>query len=333
MRRSSPSRRRRSWTSIRRCGIVLPALDLVAQAAGQVGQLHGGGGQTGVRARERLASGQGGAGAAEQVHGSPLAGGVDQLERLERCVAVGRGVGQAVLLQAQRGLLVGILQVGVGDLLHLVAQDVRLAGPLLGVAAQGGQCLVDRLQLAPNGPDPAEVRAGEGVEDVALRGGRDEGAVLVLAVDLHQLGRRLAQRTERGHAAVDPGPGPALGGDGAGEDDLAGLVAVAQDEPGLDQRLDGAGAHHAGVGPPAQHQLQRLDHQGLAGAGLPRQGGHAGPEDQCEVLDDAEVAHVQVGQHGRFTGPGGRAAGSAGCRRRSGARCAPRAPDVRPPCR
>ena len=115
-----------------------------------------------------------------------------------------------------------------GDLLDLVAQDVGLAGPLLGVAAQARQRLVERVQLAADGPDPAEVRAGEGVEDVALRGGRDEGAVLVLAVDLDQLGRRLAQRAERGHAAVDPGPGPALGGDRAGEDHLAGGVALPQ---------------------------------------------------------------------------------------------------------
>ena len=56
------------------------------------------------------------------------------------------------------------------DLLHLVAQDVGLAGALLGVAAQPGQRLVERVQLAPDGPHPAEVRAGEGVEDVALGG-------------------------------------------------------------------------------------------------------------------------------------------------------------------
>ncbi len=122
-------------------------------------------------ALERPAVGQRTAGPAEQVDGSPLAGGVDQLQRLERGVAVGRGVGQAVLLQTQAGLFVGVLQVGVGDLLHLVAQDVGLTGSLLGVAAQAGQRLVERLQLAPDGPDPAEVRAGEGVEHVALRGG------------------------------------------------------------------------------------------------------------------------------------------------------------------
>ena len=50
--------------------------------------------------------------------------------------------------------------------------------------------------------------------------------MLVLPVDLDQLRRRLAQGAERGHAAVDPGPGPPLGGNRAGEDHLALGVAL-----------------------------------------------------------------------------------------------------------
>ena len=332
MRRSSPSRRRRSCTSIEPLRIVLPALDLVAQGAGQVGDLDGGRGQTGVVALEGLPAGQRATGATEQVDGPALARRVDQLQCLERGIAVGRRVGQAVLFQPERGLFVGILQVGGGDLLHLVAQDVGLAGSLLGIAAQSRQRLVECEQLAPDGPHPAEIRAGKGIEDVALGGRRDEGAVLVLPVDLDQLGRHLAQSGERRHAAVHPGPGPALGGDRAGEDHLAGGVALPHHETRLDQGLGGTGAHHARVGPPAQDQLQGLDHQGLAGARLAGEGGHAGLEDQRQVLDHAEVAHVQIGQHGRLTGPGGRAAGSAGCPRRSGARCARRGRVARPRC-
>ena len=61
---------------------------------------------------------------------------------------VGAGVGQALLLEAQRLLLPGILQLGHGDLLHLVAEDVGFAGPLLVVAAERGQRVVQRPQLA-----------------------------------------------------------------------------------------------------------------------------------------------------------------------------------------
>ncbi len=203
---------------------------------------------------------------------------------------------------------------------------------MLGVTAQSRQRLVERVQLAADGPHPAEIRARIGIEDVALGGGRDEGAVLVLPVDLDQLRRRLAERAQGRHAAVDPGPGPALGGDRAGQDHLAGGVALPQHEAGLDQGLGGAGAHHAGVGPAAQHQLQRLDDERLAGAGLTGERRHAGPEDQRQVLDHTEVAHVQVGQHDALTGFVRPGAGSAECRRTSGARCARRAPGARPRC-
>ena len=226
LRRSSASRRRRSCTSTRRCGsssqpstssrsVRARSDSSTAAAARRAWWLS---------KASRPASAA--PGAAEQVEGPALAGGIDQVQRLERGVAVGGGVGQTVLLQTQRGLLVGILEVGGGDLLHLVAQDIRLPGALLRVTAQPRQRLVERVQLAPDGAHAAEIRAGEGVEDVALRGGRDEGPVLVLAVDLDQLGRRLAQRAQRGHAAVDPGPGAALGGDRTGQDHLAGGLVL-----------------------------------------------------------------------------------------------------------
>ena len=157
--------------------------------------------------------------------------------------------------------------------------------------------------------------------------------MLVLPVDLDQLRRGLAEGAERRHATVDPGPGPPLGGNGAGEDHLVLGVALPHDEARLDQGLRRAAAHHARVGPPAEDQLQRLDDQRLARPGLPRERGHAGTELEREVLDDPEVADVQVGQHGPLTGPDGREGESAGCCRRSEARCARPGPRVRRPCR
>ena len=121
--------------------------------------------------------------------------------------------------------------------------------------------------------------------------------MLVLAVDLDQLRRRLAERAQRRHATVDPGPGPPLGGHRAGEDHLALGVALPHDEARLDQRLGRAGPHQARIGPSAQDQLQRLDDQRLAGSRLPGEHGHAGTELERQVLDHAEVADVQVGQH------------------------------------
>ena len=317
--------------------VVLPALDLVAQRAGHVGQLDARRSQPVAVGVEDARTGERRGGPRQQVERAALARRrIERQGRTERGLAVGRGVGQAVLLEPQRGLLVGILEAGRRDLVHLVAQDVGLAGPLLRVAAQGGQRLVERAQLAAQGAHAAEVGAGEGVEDVALRGRGDQRAVLVLPVDLDQVRRRLAQRAHRRHAAVDPGAGAPLGGDRAGQDDLArsSPSPSPSDEARLDQGLGGARPHHAGTGPAAQHELERLDHQRLAGAGLAGQRRHARAEGQREVLDHPEVADVQVGQHGAALArslrtPGRPAAGSAGCRRRSAARCARRAPGGR----
>ena len=46
-------------------------------------------------------------------------------------------------------------------------------------------------------------------------------------------------------------------------------------EARLDQGLGGPGPDDGRVGPAAQHQLERLDHQRLAGAGLAGQDRHA----------------------------------------------------------
>ncbi len=135
-------------------GVVVPPLDLVAQRARQVRQLDGGRGQARVVALEGLAAGQRAAGTTEQVEGPALAAGVDELHGTERRVAVGRGVRQAILLPAERRLLLGVLEMGGADLLDLVAQDVGLAGPLLGVAPQARQRLVERVAAGSGWPEP-----------------------------------------------------------------------------------------------------------------------------------------------------------------------------------
>jgi hypothetical protein len=48
------------------------------------------------------------------------------------------------------------------------------------------------------------------------------------------------------------------------------------------QSARGAFAHHAGIGARAQHQLQRVDQDGLAGAGLAGQHGEAGMQVQLQ---------------------------------------------------
>ena len=55
----------------------------------------------------------------------------------------------------------------------------------------------------------------------------------------------------------------------------------------------------AGVGAPADEQLDRLDEQRLARAGLAGDRGQPGAEHQVEVGDDPEIDDVQLDQHQR----------------------------------
>ena len=270
----------------------------------------------------------------EQVEGAAFTrGGLDELKRLQRGLAICPRIGQAILLAAQCRLLVRILEVGGCDFVDLVAQDVSLTGALLLVAPEAGQGVVERPQLAPHGAQAAQVRAGEGIEHVALGSGGDQGPVLVLPVDLDQFGCGFPQRSDWRHAPVDPGLRPSLGGHRAGKDHLPLLVAVADHEPGLDERLGGAGAHHALVGASPEDQLQRLHDERLARPGLAGERGHAGAELDGQVLDHAQVADVQVGQHGIITRPVGPGAGSAGWCRRCAARSGPPVRGAPRPCR
>jgi hypothetical protein len=57
-------------------------------------------------------------------------------------------------------------------------------------------------------------------------------------------------------------------------------------------------AHHRGVGPTTDEQLDRLDQHRLAGPGLTGDRRQSGAERQLDTLDHAEVLDVQFGQHG-----------------------------------
>src|SRR5207249_845628 len=68
-------------------------------------------------------------------------------------------------------------------------------------------------------------------------------------------------------------------------------------EAALDDRLVGTGPYQDGVAPPSHEELDGLDDERLAGAGLARQGCHALVQYQREVGDHTEVADAELGQH------------------------------------
>ena len=135
-----------------------------------------------------------------------------------------------------------------------------------------------------------------------------------------------AQLRHGGGMAVDQGTRAAVGLDQAAQHHgtrIAGKIALGQ--PGTKRRGErelgddvGAGralTHHAGIAAAAQRELQRVDEDGLAGAGLAGEHGEARPELEFERVDDDEVPQAQGKQHGRTTRP--QAAG----RDRTGSSC------------
>jgi hypothetical protein len=115
----------------------------------------------------------------------------------------------------------------------------------------------------------------------------------VLAVQVDQLGPRLGQGGHRRHAPVHVRTRPARRGYGAGEHHLP----LVDDEAALHERLLGPRAHQHAVGPTPHQQLDGLDQEGLARAGLAGERREARFQDEVGLGDDPEVADAQFGQH------------------------------------
>ncbi len=153
----------------------------------------------------------------------------------------------------------------------------------------------------------------EPVEGFEARLGAQQALVLVLAVEV---GEDLAQAPEvrdRDRRLVGEGARLAAGVDLAAQDQgfaveldaeggelLAGAPGArpCQPELALDRREPGPLAHRARVGPPADQQVHGLDQQGLARAGLARDGVEPGAESNLGMLDQREVADGEPFEHG-----------------------------------
>ena len=167
---------------------------------------------------------------------------------------------------------------GAVDLVDLVGGAARPPGPGPGRRPPGPRPPgAGAARRARAGVHRASVDPAEGVEGPALGLGYDQGAVLVLAVELEQAGR--PPRPGRRAAAIRPSTQArdrALAGHRPGQDvDLVAPPSDGRDEPPLDQGLVGPGPHHRRVGPAPEQQAEGPDQQRLARPGLPGQGGHA----------------------------------------------------------
>ena len=236
---------------------------------------------------------------------------------VEQVVALGRGraqrlrVGQQVRV-AHQLIVLARPGIGAGQLVTLELEQGFLSLPRLGCVEQG-------LALAPQavvgGPGPAIrlerlVQRAEGVQQVALAVGIEQGPSLVLAVDVdHLLAQALKSRDRHGHP-VDLGGAAALRGDSSRDDQRVLVEHPAEDcfelsaqrlvldfedcrSPGL--RL--ARADQVGRGLPSKNQPERREQQALPRPGLPRPGAEPPLQLDLHVLDQCQVLYRKLSQH------------------------------------
>ena len=151
--------------------------------------------------------------------------------------------------------------------------------------------------------------AGEAVEEDALLGLVEAGEGFSLRVDQGQFGGELLEDGDGGGLVVDEDAALAGGENFAAENDFAafGVDAVFFEDGfgaggGLkdagDDGLFGAVADHFSGGLAAHQQGQRIDEDGLAGAGFAGEQVEAGAEDGDGVIDDGVVFSAQFDEHG-----------------------------------
>jgi hypothetical protein len=242
-----------------------------------------------------------------------------RLRGTERRGAQGLEVAQALARPAQLDRL-GLRGIGRLDLLQLEGEQVELALAGPGAFAQLGQ---GRLELADPRVDRREVgparqvrRAAEAVEDLELRGGQRQLAVLVLAVERQQRDRHLAQVADRRRTPAQVGARAPLGAHAPGEDDLLGVGRQALAQLAAQRRrqlehpfhvgLSRPGAHDAGARAAAQEEVERVREHRLARARLAGEHVEARGEAQLGPFDEEEVLDAQLQEHDTASTSGGR---------------------------
>src|SRR5690606_11655745 len=175
--------------------------------------------------------------------------------------------------------------------------------------------------LAPDRAVPLEQRldlgGAEAVQGLALGVVVAQTLLVGLAVHGDRGAHQPGEGPDRDGDPADLGAGAAVAGQTAHHEHLAVLLLGAEivhrvrelPVPGeRESAVDGAGAAGAAsVQATAQQHGQAGDDHGLAGSGLAGQGGESRPELEQGIVDHADVADAQGGQHGgalqRVRGP------------------------------
>ena len=150
-------------------------------------------------------------------------------------------------------------------------------------------------------------QAAESIHQVAMAGRIDQGAVIVLAVNLDQRLSHLAQQLHAHAGVVDEGAAPSvgaldpaqdqgvIGGDAVLGQEREHRMAVGQVEHRRDLALARAAAYQRSVAAPANSEREGVEQDRLAGAGLAGQHRQALAEFEVEFVDQDDVADRQGG--------------------------------------
>ncbi len=240
------------------------------------------------------------------------------------------GVAEPFDLGAQRVVLPR-LGVGLLEPLQRLGEDGAAALPLGEQGVELGEALGEDGALAPDRAVPLEQRldlgGAEAVQGLALGVVVAQTLLVGLAVHGDRGAHQPGEGPDRDGDPADLGAGAAVAGQTAHHEHLAVLLLGAEivhrvrelPVPGeRESAVDGAGAAGAAsVQATAQQHGQAGDDHGLAGSGLAGQGGESRPELEQGIVDHADVADAQGGQHGgAFSGCAGR--GPASPRRAAG---------------
>ena len=234
----------------------------------------------------------------------------DRVEREPRGVEQRLAVREAGVLGVELGPFVGAGR-ELRDLADLPGEPLALALEVALLLARQRKRLGRR---APGRPERGQRRGVDlrvRVEQGAHRGRARQPLPGVLAVDVDEQVGRLAQLRDRRAAAVDPRPALALRVDRPAQQHAAGIAGIGVEagvgEPRCERGRDvELGAHlgarrpfadDAGVAAAAERELERVDEDRLAGAGLAAQHRQPRRELDLERVDDDEVADRETVQH------------------------------------
>lgn len=239
--------------------------------------------------------------------GEACDGGAGKLEDSGRIAGLEVGVGEG-------GILAGLEASGL-DFLGLVREEVALLMDGGGVVtAEAQEIPVEGIALVDEGGDGTTQgqEVAEGVEDVELACGLEQGLVVMGPVEVHEALAKGGQRGEGGGRAVDELSVDAVGGDGASDDEGPGLAGVEAGrredvihgglatggmEDGLDGAQVGACPDRSAVGTLADDELDGSQDDGLARAGFAGEHIEAWMQFQGQVGYQGKVSDAKRREH------------------------------------